>query len=81
MRFYSRWTVLKVISNKMVKYRKVCSDNQHIFISFVFDIFGFLISKIVNYLKKVQKVMYNNNMSLRSMNVVFQRLNFIIQKY
>jgi len=33
---------LKVASNKMIKHEKTCSDNQHAFISFAFDIFGFL---------------------------------------
>jgi hypothetical protein len=33
---------LKVASNKVVKHEKVCSDNQHAFILFAFDTFGFL---------------------------------------
>ncbi|RHN39747.1 hypothetical protein MtrunA17_Chr8g0347241 [Medicago truncatula] len=35
-------TFLKVAPIKVVKQEKACSDNQHVFISFAFDIFGFL---------------------------------------
>jgi len=33
---------LKVASSKVAKHEKACSDNQHAFIRFVFDTFGFL---------------------------------------
>jgi hypothetical protein len=33
---------LKATSSKVVKYEKLCSDNQHAFILFAFDTFGFL---------------------------------------
>jgi hypothetical protein len=33
---------LKAASSKVAKHEKRCSDNQHIFISFAFDTFGFL---------------------------------------
>lgn len=33
-------TTLKDTSKKEVKYEKVCSDKQHIFLLFAFDIFG-----------------------------------------
>jgi hypothetical protein len=67
-------------SSKMVKHEKVCFDNQHIFILFAFDTFGFLTPEAIYLLKRVQKVMHSNVMSPRSMNVFFQRLNFVIQK-
>jgi len=35
-------TALKVASSKEPKHEKVCSHNQHAFIPFPFDIFGFL---------------------------------------
>jgi hypothetical protein len=73
-------TALKSASSKMVKYDKVCTDNQHVFILFVFNIFGFLAPKVVNLLKKVQNVLHSNVVSSRSMNVVFQRFDFAIQK-
>ncbi|KAK2397766.1 hypothetical protein QL285_059309 [Trifolium repens] len=64
----------------MVKHEKACSDNQHVFIPFGFDTFGFLAPEAVDLLKRIQKVMHSNVMSPRSMNVVFQRLGFTIQK-
>jgi hypothetical protein len=71
----------------MAKHKKVCSDNQHVFIPFAFNTFGFLASETVNLLKRVQKVMYgiqkvmySNVVSPKSMNIVFQRLDFVIQK-
>jgi hypothetical protein len=71
-------TALKAASSKMVKHEKMCSDNQHVFISFAFDIFDFLAPEAVDLLKSIQKVMHGNVMSLRSMNAVFQRLSFKI---
>jgi hypothetical protein len=64
----------------MTKYEKPCSDNQHVFIPFAFDTFGFLVPEAVNLLKRIQKVMHSNAVSPKSMNVVFQRLCFAIQK-
>jgi hypothetical protein len=57
--------------SKTVKHEKLCFDNQHIFILFAFDTFGFLAPEVVDLLKRVQNVMHNNVMSLSSMNVVF----------
>ncbi|KAK2439585.1 hypothetical protein QL285_024234 [Trifolium repens] len=71
---------LKAASSKMVKHEKACSDNQHVFIPFAFDTFGFLAPDAVDLLKRVQNVMLSNIMSPRSMNVIFQRLGFAIQK-
>ena len=71
---------LKAASSKVAKHEKTCSDNQHAFIPFDFDNFGFLASEAVDLLHTVQKVMHNNVMSLRSMNVVFSRIGFAIQK-
>jgi hypothetical protein len=45
---------LKTASSKMAKYKKVCSDNQHVFIPFAFDVFDFLALEAVNILKRVQ---------------------------
>jgi hypothetical protein len=50
------------------------------FIAFAFDTFSFLAPEAVNLLKIVQKVMHNNIVSPKYMNVVFQRLEFAIQK-
>jgi hypothetical protein len=44
---------LKTDSNKVVKHERACSDNEHVFIPFAFDTFGFLASEAVNILKRV----------------------------
>ena len=72
-------TVLKVASNKVAKHEKPCSDNQHAFIPFAFDTFGFLAPEVVDFLHRVQKVTHSNVMSPRSMNVVFTRIDFAIK--
>jgi len=59
----------KVASSKMVKHEKICSNNQHVFIPFIIDL-----------LCRVEKVMHNNIMSHRSINVVFTIIDFAIQK-
>jgi hypothetical protein len=66
---------LKATSSKVEKHEKVCSDNQHVFISFAFDTFGFLAPETVDLLKRVQNIM-----SPRSLNVVFRMIGFVIQK-
>ena len=74
-------TALKVASSKVTKHEKACSDNQHVFIPFAFDTFSFLAPpEAVDLLHRVQKVMHNNVMPPRSMNVVFTRIGFAIQK-
>jgi len=71
---------LKAASSKVAKHEKACSDNQHAFIPFVFDTFSFLAPEVVDLLHIVQRVMRNNVMSPRSMNVVFTMIDFVIQK-
>ena len=44
---------LKVASSKVAKHEKTCSDNQHAFIPFVFDTFGFLAPEVVDLLHRV----------------------------
>jgi hypothetical protein len=65
----------------MAKNEKACSDNQYTFIPFAFDTFGFLAPKVVSLLYRIQKVMNNNVVSPRAMNVVFKRIGFAIQKW
>ncbi|MFS7974210.1 hypothetical protein Hanom_Chr09g00865921 [Helianthus anomalus] len=52
----------------------------HVFIPFAFDTFGFLAPEAVDLLSRVQRVMRSNVMTPRSMDVVFKRLSFAIQK-
>ncbi|AES72104.1 hypothetical protein MTR_3g086140 [Medicago truncatula] len=73
-------TTLKVVSSKLVRHVKTYFDNQYVFILFVFDTFGFLAPEAVDLLHIVQKVMHNNVMSHRFINVVFTKISFAIQK-
>ena len=65
-------------SSKVVKHEKTCSDNQHVFISFVFDTFGFLAAEVLDLLRRIEMTMHNNVMSPRSMNVELTRFSFVI---
>jgi hypothetical protein len=47
---------------------------------FSFDIFGFLAPDVVDLLQRVQKIIQNNVVSSRSMDVIFKRIDFAIQK-
>jgi len=73
-------TALKVVSSKIVKHEKPCSDNKHAFIPFAFDTFGFLAPEVVDLLHRVQRVVHSNVMTPESMNVVFIRIGFAVQK-
>jgi len=53
---------LKYASNKVAKHENVCPDNQHAFILFAFDTFGFLAPTTVDRLHRVQRVMHNNTL-------------------
>jgi hypothetical protein len=64
----------------VAKHEKAYSENQYVFISFAFDIFGFLAPETVSLLQRVQKAMHCNVVSSRSMNLVFQRIGFTIEK-
>ncbi|RHN66079.1 hypothetical protein MtrunA17_Chr3g0086871 [Medicago truncatula] len=44
---------LKTASSKIAEHEKAFSDNQHAFIPFVFDTFGFLASEVVDLLHRV----------------------------
>ncbi|KAL6569651.1 hypothetical protein OROMI_014165 [Orobanche minor] len=70
---------LKAASCKVVKHEKACMKNQHAFIPFAFDTFGFLAPEAVDLLKRIQKVMHSNVMTPRSVDV-FKRIDFAIQK-
>lgn len=54
---FSVWHItLKINLNKVFKHEKMCSHNQHPFISFVFDNVDFLVSKTNNFLKRVKNL-------------------------
>ncbi|GKC29360.1 hypothetical protein Tco_1036654 [Tanacetum coccineum] len=50
---------LKAASCKVTKHEKACFENQHVFIPFAFDTFGFLEPEAVELLTRVQRVMNN----------------------
>ncbi|GKD29043.1 hypothetical protein Tco_1239821 [Tanacetum coccineum] len=71
---------LKTASCKVTKHEKACIENQHVFIPFVFDTFGFLAPEAVELLNRIQRVKNSNVMTPRSTNMVFHRISFVIQK-
>ncbi|GJT09219.1 hypothetical protein Tco_0843681 [Tanacetum coccineum] len=73
-------TALKASSCKVTKHEKACIENQHVFIPFAFDTFGFLAPKAVELLNRVQRVMHSKVMTHRSMNIIFRRISSAIQK-
>ncbi|KAK2356314.1 hypothetical protein QL285_093659 [Trifolium repens] len=80
MDFIAGQATLKAPSNNVAKHEKTCSNNQHVFIPFAFDTFGFLVPDVVDLLQIVQKIMHNNVVSPRSLDVVFKKIDFAIQK-
>jgi hypothetical protein len=54
--------------------------NQHAFIPFVFDMFGFLALDAVNIVKRVQRDVHSNVVYPKSLDIVFKRIDFAIQK-
>jgi hypothetical protein len=46
-------TTFKVALSKVIKHEKTCSNYQHVFISFMFDTYGFLALDAVNLLQKI----------------------------
>jgi hypothetical protein len=78
--FTVRQAALKAASSKVAKHERACSNNQHAFISFAFDTFDFLAPDAVNILKRVQRVMHSNVVFPRSLDIVFKRIGFAVQK-
>ncbi|KAL8235957.1 hypothetical protein R6Q59_017038 [Mikania micrantha] len=72
--FVGSHAAIKAESCKVAKHEKACLENQHVFIIFVFDTFGFLALKVVNLLNKAQKVMRCNILSLMTQNIVFSMI-------
>ncbi|GJV46673.1 hypothetical protein Tco_1431209 [Tanacetum coccineum] len=78
--FTAGQAALEAASGKVTKHEKACIENQHVFIPFAFDTFGFLAPEAVELLSRVQRVMHGNVMTPRSTDVVFKRIGFAIQK-
>ncbi|GJY96472.1 hypothetical protein Tco_0513382 [Tanacetum coccineum] len=58
--FTAGQAALKAASGKVTKHEKACIENQHVFIPFAFDTFGFLAPEAVEPLSRVQRVMHIN---------------------
>nr|GEU47878.1 putative reverse transcriptase domain-containing protein [Tanacetum cinerariifolium] len=78
--FTTGQAALKAALGKVTKHEKACIENQHVFIPFAFDTFGFLAPEAVELLSRVQRVMHSNVMTPRSTDMVFKRIGFAIQK-
>ncbi|GKC67079.1 putative reverse transcriptase domain-containing protein [Tanacetum coccineum] len=57
--FVARQAALKAESSKVAKHEKACLENQHVFIPFTFDTFGFLAPKAEDFWTRVQRVVQN----------------------
>ncbi|GJW04814.1 RNA-directed DNA polymerase, eukaryota [Tanacetum coccineum] len=54
--FIAGQAALKAESSKVAKHEKACLENQHVFIPFAFDTFGFLAPEAEEFLNRVQRV-------------------------
>ncbi|KAJ0522329.1 putative exostosin [Helianthus annuus] len=72
-------TALKAESGKVAKHEKTCLENQHVFIPFAFDTFGYLAPEVVEFLNRVRRVV-NSNLSILKSRFVFSRIGFAIRK-
>ncbi|GJX66651.1 hypothetical protein Tco_0300994 [Tanacetum coccineum] len=54
--FVAGQAALKAESSKVAKHVKACLENQHVFIPFAFDTFGFLAPEAEEFLNRVQRV-------------------------
>ncbi|GKB88041.1 putative reverse transcriptase domain-containing protein, partial [Tanacetum coccineum] len=78
--FTAGQAALKAVSCKVTKHEKTCIENQHMFIPFAFDTFGFLAPEAVELLSRVQRVMHNNVMTPRSTDMVFKHVKVEVLK-
>ncbi|GJR75211.1 hypothetical protein Tco_0087576 [Tanacetum coccineum] len=64
--FVAGQAALKAESNKVAKHEKTCLENQHVFIPFAFDTFGFLAPEAEEFLNRVQRVVQSVKASANS---------------
>ncbi|GJX53998.1 putative reverse transcriptase domain-containing protein [Tanacetum coccineum] len=79
-RFVAGQAALKAESSKVAKHEKACLENQHVFIPFAFDTFGFLAPEAEEFLNRVQRVVQSNFSTPKTQNFIFSRISFAIQK-
>ncbi|GJW20264.1 hypothetical protein Tco_0030886 [Tanacetum coccineum] len=78
--FVAGQAALKAESSKVAKHEKACLENQHVFIPFAFDTFGFLAPEAEEFLNRVQRVVQSNFSTPKTENFIFSRIGFAIQK-
>ncbi|GJS51996.1 hypothetical protein Tco_0625358, partial [Tanacetum coccineum] len=78
--FVAGQAALKAESSKVAKHEKACLENQHVFIPFAFDTFGFLAPEAEEFLNSVQRVVQSNFSTPKTQNFIFSRIGFAIQK-
>ncbi|GJT41333.1 putative reverse transcriptase domain-containing protein [Tanacetum coccineum] len=78
--FVAGQVALKAESSKVAKHEKACLENQHVFIPFAFDTFGFLAPEAEEFLNRVQRVVQSNFSTPKTQNFIFSRIGFAIQK-
>jgi hypothetical protein len=72
------YTTLKVALNKLVKREKTYYDNQRPFIPYMFYTFDFLVE--VDLLNRIQMVIHNHIITLRSMHLCLKECHFLLIK-
>ncbi|GKA14646.1 hypothetical protein Tco_0694292 [Tanacetum coccineum] len=78
--FVAGQAALKAESSKVAKHEKACLENQHVFIPFAFDTFGFLAPEADEFLNRVQRVVQSDFSTPKTQNFIFSRIGFAIQK-
>nr|GEX86755.1 putative reverse transcriptase domain-containing protein [Tanacetum cinerariifolium] len=78
--FVAGQAALKAKSSKVAKHEKACLENQHVFIPFAFDTFGFLAPEAEEFLTRAQRVVQSNFLTPKTQNFIFSRIGFAIQK-
>ncbi|GJV17473.1 hypothetical protein Tco_1362796 [Tanacetum coccineum] len=77
--FVAGQAALKAESSKVAKHEKACFENQHVFIPFAFDTFGFLAPEAEEFLTRVQRVVQSDFLTPKTQNFIFSRICFAIQ--
>ncbi|GJY91827.1 putative exostosin-like protein [Tanacetum coccineum] len=75
--FVAGQAALKAESSKVAKHEKACLENQHVFIPFAFDTFGFLAPEAEEFLNRVLTVLKNSLEELKVLNYSLEVLNVL----
>nr|GEV06728.1 auxilin-like protein [Tanacetum cinerariifolium] len=71
--FVAGQAALKAESSKVAKHEKACLENQHVFIPFAFDTFGFLAPETEKFLNRVQRVV-QKEMTREAIEKIYERI-------